>query len=38
MTCLGMHGTRLPSHLADRSLHVRIAHIVYFEGPLASYR
>ncbi|WP_110926858.1 DUF2642 domain-containing protein [Bacillus massiliglaciei] len=25
-------------NLEDRSLHIRIPHIVYFEGPLASYR
>lgn len=25
-------------NLEDRSLHIRISQIVYFEGPLASYR
>ncbi|GAB6988567.1 DUF2642 domain-containing protein [Paenibacillus pini] len=25
-------------NLEDRSLHIRISEIVYFEGPLASYR
>lgn len=25
-------------NVEDRSLHIRIAQIVYFEGPLASYR
>lgn len=25
-------------NLEDRSVHIRISHIVYFEGPLASYR
>ncbi|MFH5184730.1 DUF2642 domain-containing protein [Paenibacillus sp. TAB 01] len=34
----GVGADHVQLNLEDRSLHIRIQHIVYFEGPLASYR
>ncbi|WP_263862284.1 YuzF family protein [Bacillus aerolatus] len=34
----GVAVDHIQMNLEDRSLHIRISQIVYFEGPLASYR
>jgi hypothetical protein len=34
----GVGADHVQINVEDRSLHIRIPHIIYFEGPLASYR